>query len=276
MIIGRSVADTAALLPRLFSLCRAAQATAAQLAFGLPLSADATSDLTREILRDHLIKFHLKWPKLFGRTPRPLPVDWAEGSGALRSDLFGPAGRMPKTPDAFSSFLAAGQGVAGVLGLIDRCFGAGEAATNGLPLPEPTNMLARDAIENSVAARHAGHPVMRAIAEQKGYGPVWRAAACAYDLEACLDKALPQPLTAQKGTAIVPATRGTYAMTACVSDGVVVEFSRVTPTDHLLAEGGILQQSLASLPVEKSALAPLVLEILDPCTPVRLREVAHA
>lgn len=276
MIIGRSVADAAALLPRLFNLCRAAQAAAAQLAFGLPLSADATMDLNREVLRDHLIKFHLKWPALFGKAPRPLPTDWAEGSNTMRRDLFGPAERMPSTPEAFSAFLATGHGIAGILHLIDGCFEPGEAATDALPLPDPSKMLDVGPVENSVAARHATHPVMRAIAEQKGYGPFWRAAARAYDLEGCLNDALPRPLVLSRGTAIVPATRGAYAMIARVSEGVVTDFARVTPTDHLLAPGGILQQSLASLPVEKSGLAPLMLEILDPCTPVRLREVDHA
>lgn len=276
MMIGQSVEDAAALLPRLFNLCRTAQATAARLAFGLPLPDRSGADLTSEVLRDHLIKFYLKWPGLFGRAPMPLPPEWADGSRALRRDLFGPAERMPSTPGAFASFLAAGSGVAGVLDLIDQCFAAGEAVAAGLPLPDTINMLTARATENSVAARHAAHPVMRAIADEKGCGPFWRAVARAYDLEACLDQALPQPLTLAEGTAIVPATRGAYSMTALVSDGVVAEFARVTPTDHLLAPGGILQQTLATLPVEKSGLAPLILEILDPCAPVRLREVAHA
>ena len=53
-------------------------------------------------------------------------------------------------------------------------------------------------------------------------------------------------------------------------------FSRITPTDHLLAPGGVLAQCLATLPADRAGLAPLMLEILDPCSPVRLEEVAHA
>lgn len=276
MIIGGSVEDAAALLPRLFNLCRAAQAAAARMAFGLPLSDQSEQDLTREVLRDHLIKFYLKWPGLFGHAPRPLPADWATGGDALRQDLFGPSGKMPGRFSELSAFLASEQGIAGVLCHIDQCFSPGEAVTSALAPPSAANLLDARALENSVAARHATHPVMQAVAAAKGRGPFWRALARAYDLEACLDGALPRPLAPRKGTAIVPATRGAYAVTARIAGGIVSDFARVTPTDHLLATGGILRQTLATLPAEKSGLAPLILEILDPCTPVRLREMDHA
>jgi hypothetical protein len=40
----------------------------------------------------------------------------------------------------------------------------------------------------------------------------------------------------------------------------------------MLAPGGMLMRSLASLPPSKAGLAPLVLNILDPCVPVTLTQ----
>ncbi len=53
-------------------------------------------------------------------------------------------------------------------------------------------------------------------------------------------------------------------------------FTRVTPTDHLPAPGRVPEQSLATLPAEKTGLAALVPDILDPCSPVRLEEAQDA
>jgi hypothetical protein len=117
---------------------------------------------------------------------------------------------------------------------------------------------------------------MRWIAETRGHGPLWRAAARGYDIAACLADRLPVPRTPAPGSAIVAATRGAFAVTARVENGRIAGFARVTPTDHLLAQGGILERTLAALPPEKAGYAPLILDILDPCTPVRLTEVTHA
>ena len=78
------------------------------------------------------------------------------------------------------------------------------------------------------------------------------------------------------GTAVVPAARGFYAVRAQAQNGRVTELRRLTPTDHLLAPGGILAQSLATLPPEHRDLADLVVDIIDPCVPVRIKEVANA
>lgn len=56
----------------------------------------------------------------------------------------------------------------------------------------------------------------------------------------------------------------------------MTRFERVTPTDSLLARGGVLDRTLASLPADKAGLGPLLLDILDPCSPVRLKEVRNA
>ncbi|WP_371225631.1 hydrogenase expression/formation protein HupK [Roseovarius sp. 2305UL8-3] len=276
LIIGQPVEKAAALLPRIFNLCRTAQQVAARLAFDLPVAEADHDALHQEILRDHLIKFHLKWPGHFGHPPLPLPQDWAAGGPSLVADLFGPLGRMPRSMDEFHAFLTTGPGIAPVLNLIDQSFDSGEADTPILHMPDADCVFVTTAQENSVAGRHAGHPVMQAVAATKGRGPLWRALGRAYDLEACLTGALPAWQTPAKGCAIVPAARGSYAIRAKVEDGTVTAFTRVTPTDHLLAEGGILAHTLASLPEAKAGYAPLIMDILDPCSPVRLREVHHA
>ena len=65
------------------------------------------------------------------------------------------------------------------------------------------------------------------------------------------DGDLPEPRVTAQGVAMVPAARGTYAVSAQAQDGRVTQFRRATPTDHMLAPGGIMQRSLASLPVAK-------------------------
>jgi hypothetical protein len=94
-------------------------------------------------------------------------------------------------------------------------------------------------------------------------------------VEAALTGALPSVET-RPGEAIAPAARGTYGIRLTVERGRVTAFSRVTPTDQLLAPDGILDRALATLPPYKAGLGPLLLDILDPCSPVRLKEMANA
>ncbi|MEM6677593.1 MAG: hypothetical protein AAF675_06955 [Pseudomonadota bacterium] len=195
---------------------------------------------------------------------------------AVRRALFGPTGRLPSHPEGFDAFLAAGSGIAGVLRLIAETFRTGEACADGLALVTcETAFDARAPLENSIAARHAAHPVMARLEARTGRGPLWRAAGRAYDLEAALDGDFVATVL-RPGRVTVPAARGLYALEAEARDGIVTAFTRVTPTDHLLTPGGILERTLASLPADRAGLAPLILDILDPCSPVQLEEVAHA
>ncbi|WP_210528152.1 hydrogenase expression/formation protein HupK [Rubellimicrobium arenae] len=275
LLLGKPAEEAAALLPRLFNLCRAAQGLAGRVALGLPAPEGAAGDLRREIARDHLMKLHLAWPAYFARAAMPLPPDWVSGSRAAREALFGPPGRMPATLADLGAFLASGHGIAPTLSAISGCFRPGEAVTPALPLVEPATAHEVRAVENSVAARQAAHPLMRVVEAGWGRSPFWRALGRALDLEACLNDALPG-VEAGPGRVAVPAARGLYVVTARVSQGRVAAFARVTPTDHLLAPGGVLDLALATLDPTRAALAPLVLDILDPCSPVRLREADHA
>lgn len=273
LVVGQSVEAVATLLPRLFSLCRAAQSAAVEAALGRPVAPERIAE---EILRDHLLKFHVIWPRFFGRAPCPLPADWATGGKELRKTVFGPSLQAPTTAADFLEFLESGAGYSPVLALIDGCFAEGEGVAEGISPVTPETIWSDQPVDNSVAVRVAAHPAMQGIAEARGKGPLWRAAARLYDIALVLEDGVPPVLTPTRGQAIVPAARGSYAVRIGCDGDTVTDFDRVTPTDHLLVLGGVLDRSLATLPRHKSGLGPLLLDILDPCSPVRLREVEHA
>ncbi|MEM9911261.1 MAG: hydrogenase expression/formation protein HupK [Pseudomonadota bacterium] len=281
LIVGKQVDEAAALLPRIFNLCRTAQEIAARAAFGLPLAARWQDALRTEIIRQHVMKLCLEWPSLLSLPAIPLPRDWQTNHDALRSAMFGPESALPQNLDAFNHWLASGNGASQTLRAISARFAPGEAVRKPSPTANAQHVFKPLAQENSAAARQAAHPILRQIEAHWGRGPLWSATGVAVDLEAQLDGAEPQT-SLKDGRAVVPAARGFYGVKARVQRGKVIFFKRITPTDHLLSEGGALAQSLATLPQRKAAaLAPLVLSILDPCHQVELepataREPAHA
>lgn len=275
LLIGRSAQEGAELLPRLFNLCRHAQGVAARAAFGLPLGDDYVEGLRREAFKENIVKLCIKWPGFFGDQPMCLPAGWNEARDNIRSTLFGDTECLAQTWDGYCAFLESGQGVAATLSKIKDVFAPGEATSDTLPGATPESMFKDTAQENSVAARHIAHPIMRAVEARYGRGPFWHATAVLYDAESCLNGHLPAPHFA-KGKAVVPAARGLYGISATLDGNTITQFRRITPTDHLLAPKGALSTALKSLPVAKcQALAPLVLSILDPCTPVRLEQATR-
>ncbi len=270
MLIGRSVADVVSLLPRVFNLCRSAQEGAARLALGLPLAADFVDQLGRELLRDHLIKFCLSWPRLLDLPAQPLPA-----REQVPAALFGALGRMPASMIEFDRWLASDQGMAPLLQAIAQAFAPGEAVSM-CPLCTPESVFEPAPQDNTTAIRHHQHPVLQGLLQRYGAGPLWRAVARLVDAEACMEQRLPALRRLPGGTALAPAARGIYALQASAQDGRLCAFRRVTPTDHLLMAQGVLAQSFASLPHSKMALAPLLVDILDPCVPCQWEEVANA
>ncbi|MFD2173763.1 HupK protein [Rhodobacter lacus] len=264
MLLGRPTVEVAELLPRLFNLCGAAQGQAARLALGLPAPALPAQ---HEILRDHLAKLCLIWPKHLGLPPRPLPAAWAEGGVALQDWLWGGA-----LPERLTTFIASGAGVAPLLAELAKHFSPGEAVAD---LPALTNPMALTAQENSPAGRVAEAALMTQAEALWGRGPLWRALGRMIDLHRLAAAPYPPELRPD-GTAVVAAARGAYALSAHAEAGRVTALTRVTPTDHLLAPGGALELSLATLPAEKADLAALVVDILDPCVPVALEVRANA
>lgn len=275
LVLGKPVEDAAVLLPRLFNLCRTAQSLAARAAFGLPLEQDWQTALRQEILRDHVIKLCIKWPGLISQPAICLPAAWQQNPDTLRACLFGPGRALPLDFSEFQSFLEHKEGIAPVLRAVSQLFAPHEGCRASLPVAQPARMFDCIVQENSPSARRADHPVLTAIEVQYGRGPLWSATAVAYDLEALLNGDMPDPVLLD-GCAVVPAARGLYAVRADIEKCRVASFERVTPTDHLLASGGALEQSLASLPATRAAaLAPLLLSILDPCYPIRLQPVSR-
>ncbi|KEO55984.1 hypothetical protein TP2_00260 [Thioclava pacifica DSM 10166] len=264
MMLGKSPQEVASLMPRLFNLCGVAQGLAARLALGLDAGG---SDPRREILRDHLAKFCLRWPQLLGLSPQALPANWSQGGETLRLWLWG-----GEPPEDIWRWLASGEGVSGVLQVIADRFAPGEAVAELPPLTNPISLIAQ---ENSPAGRVSNDPRMRMIEDRYGRGPLWRALGRAIDLDRLCQDA-PISKLYSKGLAVVAAARGSYALQAQASDGRVTMLSRVTPTDHLLAAGGVLERSFATLPACKADLAPLLVDILDPCVPVLMKEAANA
>jgi len=264
LVLGRPAEEVAALMPRLFNLCGVAQGLAARMSLGL---SAAGADPRREILRDHLAKLCLHWPRLTGLAPQALPEGWAEGGAPLQDWLWG----GPR-PARLAHWLAEGRGTAPLIGVIAGAFGPGEAVAAVPPLSDPMLLTAQ---ENSPAGRGAEDPLMQQAEAAFGRGPLWRALGRVLDL----DRLAAAPVAAElraDGTALVAAARGTYALRARAEAGRVVALERVTPTDHLLAPGGALEQALARLPASQLARAALVVDILDPCVPVALQEGKHA
>ena len=276
MVLGKPVEEAAALLPCLFNLCREAQGIAARAVFGLPLGEGWQAALRAEVLREHVVKLCLKWPDLLSMPAVPLPRNWQVNADALRAAVFGASGEMPND---ISVLPRAGDAVNPILRAIADRFAPGEAVRNTLPAAGLVDMFEGRPLENSVAARHLAHPVMQSIEARWGRGPLWSAVAVLIDIDAVLRGNLP-PLQITEGEALVPAARGLYGVRASVKNGAVTAFERVTPTNHLLAPGGAMDQSLATLPARKAqAVAPLLLSLLDPCFPVTLsgaKESANA
>lgn len=263
LLLGRPVAEVAATLPRLFSLCRVAQGMAARLSLGLP-EPEGAQALAAEIIRDHTLRLMVTLPPLLGLSPRAPSNDPG-------LHLFGPARRLPDSPAALRSWLAAGQGAAPLVAALSATFAAGEAASAPFPLVTPQNALSGATLENSAAARQSAHPLLRATETTHGRGPLWRLLGMLADAEAAIAHRLPAPVLLGD-TAHVPAARGLYTLTLGQTAGLVTRITRVTPTDHATAPQGAMETALAALPMTKRALAPLVAALHDPCMGVTVRE----
>ncbi|MDF1803405.1 hydrogenase expression/formation protein HupK [Thalassovita sp.] len=251
LVLGKPVEEVADLLPRLFNLCRAAQQVAVRGALGLPISAQDKAEVANEIQREHEMKLGVLLPLAFGLSAGEAPTVF------------------PATPDAFEMLLGSGSRMADLLNCIIAAFPPGQAVARRLPLPETASVFIAQALENSVAARVADHPVMLHVEAQYGRGPLWRVVARLVELQRLRRGWLPGVVLAERGV-IVPAARGTYAVRAVVQSGRVDAFHRVTPTDHMLASGGVLESSLTTL--TDLALGSKLLAILDPCCPVELKK----
>lgn len=270
LVLGHRAEEAVALLGRVFGLCRHAQESAARLAFGLPPADPAP--LAEEILRDTLFRLFVDLPPRLGLRPLPLPPGWRHGGVGVARAAFGPDARPPADIAAFRRWLASDHGLTPVLRRLVETVPPREGASRTLPGFDGQVELC----ENSGASRYLHHPLMSALERQAGRGPLWRSVGRLLDLDACLRGALPAPRLVAPGTAISPATRGSYLIAARLGGGRIAALSRRTPTDDLCRPGGALETTLAALPWSQRALAPLVVSCLDPCLPWQVMEVADA
>jgi hypothetical protein len=257
LLTGRPVAEVAALLPRLFNLCRMAQTSAAHLALGLPHDADTGA----EVARDHLARLFVTLRRAFDLPPlRPDP-----------DGVLGPLARLPRTLSGLSDWLASPLPAAELGRAVARGFPRGRGRVRPLSWPTGGEI---GAFENSPAGRQAGHPLLRAVEADQGRSPLWRYLGLLADLEAA--RSLPAAVRLPDGTAVVQAARGAYALRLGQAAGRVTSVLRVTPTDHQLAPGGALSTALATLPGDRPDLVARLVALHDPCIPVTVREAQHA
>lgn len=259
LLTGRAVEEAAALLPRLFNLCRMAQATAAQVTLGLPHANDTSA----EVIRDHHARIFVTLRSTFDLAPqRPGPAG-----------VLGPLNRLPRTMPELSAWLATPLPAAEMGRAVAQGFPSRLGVVPALPFPKDA---VPGAFENSPAGRQASHPLLRAVEADQGRSPLWRYLGMLVDLEAARAGDLPPPLRLPDGTAVVQAARGAYALRMGQEGGVVTDLRRLTPTDHQLAAGGALSLALASLPHDRPDLAARLVALHDPCIPVTIAEVQHA
>lgn len=258
---GRPVAEVADLMPRLFNLCRRAQGSAARLALGLSATGE---DLTAEVIRDHMAQLFVILRVAFGLAPMTPPP--------AAPALFGISGQMPVDLAGLRAWLKEDSPVAELVRAVHAGFPDELGVTPDLPAPAPE----MTAMENSPAGRQANHPLLVAIANTHGLGPLWRCVGVLIDLQIALARALPAAQTLADGTAVVQAARGSYFLRIDQMAGRVTGLSRITPTDHQLARGGALELSLRRLPSHRPDLAARLVALFDPCIPVTVPEAHHA
>ncbi len=266
MVIGQSLEQAVALLPRLFNLCRGAQTMAARLAAGQTITQTDRAAAETEAIRDHGLRLFITLPRLLGLTPPALLPGWQSDAAVCQRMVWGTA--RPATPAEFKAWRQRDAGLAPMINALSDVFAPGQAVTTALPLVTADTAFDHRPIENSVAGHHADHPILHEIEAETGRGPLWRVVGRMIDIGT-----VPTAHRTPCG-AVVRAPRGTYALRLDHHQGIVTACTRVTPTDHLLCAGGVLEQTLAT--TSEAGLIPLIMDILDPCTPVQIKEALDA
>ncbi|NMG65209.1 hypothetical protein GPA19_09645 [Azoarcus indigens] len=164
LLAGRSPAEAAALVPRLFALCAQAQQSAARLACAAALGQPTPGEdeaaalercLAAEAAQEHLWRLLLDWPPLLGfdarrnryaelhrRLARPLSAEEAYALGGDLLDLvarellagFFTRLREPRNLGEFVDRAEAGGGLGSVLGALVRSGTAGAPASGAVAL----------------------------------------------------------------------------------------------------------------------------------------------
>jgi len=293
-VIGRSPAEAASLLPRVFNLCGAAHASAATAALGLPEDGEDAAArrqmAQQERLRDHAVAVLHDWPALLGLEADRVALRRL-GSGrdrrALRRDLLaGVTDLAQATPAGLEDWLDHGASPAARLmrrlrRRVEPGWGRVELARPELPdilaaLEDGTSRAPR---ETTIADGWRAAPLIAALLAREGTSLFLRFTARLLDLLACLDDE-PEPAEnreAPPGIGLARAARGLLVHRARIERGVVADYRVLAPSAWNLAPDGLLARMLATLPAgrETPMLARIAVASVNPCVPVRLRVEAR-
>jgi hypothetical protein len=281
VLLGQDRETAATLVGRVFGVCAAAQEAAARSALGLPVDARMIARVRAETLREHVMKLCLVWPPLAGLAPaaeiaalcRTAATD-ADARVRLRAGLFGGGAALPSDWDGFVAWMRAADTVpARTCAALRRDWDAAWGRTDGRSLdaaadPDwPTATQFGSGVDNGVAPRQALSPLVAAVAEMVGTGPLWRIAARLAEVDRLLSDDAFDPV---RRPGVVEAARGTLYVRAGHEGGAVTAFERLSPTDFAVYDHGTLQTALETLPPDAADLdgkVGLVIETIDPCVP---------
>lgn len=218
---GRSAADVAATIPRLFSICGHAQGAAASAALdaarGLAIADDVQrrreADVRREAIVELMTRLLLDWPKAIGLQPdipavaqlRGAPGHWSRD--IAQRTIYGttPQQWLAMRPSQLDHWSAQGATLAATVfgrlqadgaslahGVARRLPATGDAMLReiGSRMREPGYLRTPDwrgaPAETGAVARHAGHPLLRAYVDRHGVTIAARVLARLVELAALL------------------------------------------------------------------------------------------
>lgn len=294
LLVGRSAVDTVLLVPRLFSLCCAAQGVAARLALaaasGRSDSAAETEllDIAREAVGEHLWRLLLDWPPMLGGEAaleafvgwrkRLLAMQSGAGRAAVAADLRAWLADLPPpnnctdlamdTPAQLLPWCSARDWAAAG---IDEEFAQAPTLAGR---PAETGALARQADVLAVATLlREGRRVAARIAARRADLDLLAAALTEPGLLAGWVDAV--PVAPGVGLARVETARGLLLHLTQVKDGRVARYVIVAPTEWNFhpqgAFAGEIVGSSAPTRQEAELLARRLALSLDPCVSYEVR-----
>ncbi len=292
LFIGKPPEEAARLAGLVFNLCGAAQEGAARAAFGLPQRRDIGRRIALESLRHHALKLCVDWPEAVGLAPDRAALAHlgaAPDLGGLARALFGAKG-APHDLAAFAAWRARAESApARALALLWAEWRDAPASGPRLWSPEHAVIAVDFAraeidgapVETGLAARMAGHALMRALEAERGRGLLWRLTARLLDAARLIDRLAagggedaPRALGHGPGLGFAQAARGLLLARGAVAEGRVRAFHTLTPTDCALHPEGALAAAFDAArtggALDDAQITAMLLESVDPCMQARI------
>lgn len=290
-LVGKPAEEAARVIPLVYNVCAAAQESAVRSALDLPLDETLFRRVALESLREHVLKLAIVWPQLAGEmADREAPAlaarafDDDDVATALRQALFAPFPGAPENLDAFDAFVVAGKTApARMLARLADGWNPDWGRVDDIDIfephepvdwPRPTQKGAP--VDNSQASRVAETPLLRQIEARQGRGLVWRIAARLVEVDRLLQHKGEASSVTAHGAA--NAARGVMMVQGSITpDGRIASLARLSPTDFLIAPGGVLERALATLDkagnIPLRNVAQMVVETIDPCVATELEVI---